>query len=80
MQASSNTVHLGPSSSEPLSREAAPDRSPGWSEAEPWVKTIEAGALKGAQENTPYDSDEGAGFRRKNRMNLGKHLGAEIVK
>ena len=44
--------HLEPSSPEPLSREAASDRSPGWSEAEPWVGNPQRQAPDGAQEQT----------------------------
>ena len=77
--ASSKAGHLELSSPERLSREAAQDRSPGWSEAEPWVKTPRGGSPEGAQENTPHDSDDGAGFRAKNVMNLGKQPGTEIL-
>ncbi len=62
------------------SREAAQDRSPGWSEAEPWVKAPGGRSPEGARENTPHDSDDGAGFHPKNTMHLGKQPGAEILK
>ena len=36
---------------EPFSREAAQDRSPGWSEAKAWVRTRAAPTPQGVQEN-----------------------------
>ena len=36
---------------EPFSREAAQDRSPGWSEAEAWVRARAAPTPQGVQEN-----------------------------
>ena len=43
---SRNTVHLAA-----FSREAAQDRSPGWSEAKAWVRTRAAPTPQGVQEN-----------------------------
>ena len=55
--------------------------------SQPWVERSgtlgenhRGGSPEGARENTPHDSDDGAGVRRKNTMNFGKHPGAEIVK
>jgi hypothetical protein len=65
---SSNTVALArsrPESAcpEPFSREAARDRSLGWSEAQPWVKTP-GGSPEGAEESTPHNSNDGANFHQ----------------
>ena len=62
-----------------MSREAAQDRSPGWSEAEPWVKFLKTGALKGRRETlrvTPLTGPVSVEIN----MHMGKQAGAEIVK